>query len=380
MIKTFKFRLYPNQSQQQKLQWTLSMCRNLYNAALEERITAYRMTRRSPSCYDQIKELPGLKKEIMSYKRVFSQVLQNVLKRLDLAYGAFFRRIRRGEKPGFPRFQGYYRYDSLTYPQGGFKVTEKRIFLSKIGHIKIRGYRPIHGKIKTCTVRREANRWFVCLSCEIEPELLPQNDPPISVGIDLGIKQYAVFSNGSVINKPSFTKKSEASIAFHNQQLALKQRGSQRRYGAKIALQKAHLKVKNQRKDFLHKLSHQIISSYDIIVMEKLNPSRMLSEIASINKATLDASWSTLLEMIAYKAEYAGRQLILVDPAYTSQTCSCCNSILKEPLQLKDRVFKCPDCLTELDRDLNAARNILRAGVQPASDRSEDASLREPAI
>ena len=364
MKKTFKLRIYPNQSQQQKLCWTLDKCRILYNAALEERIIAYRMTGLSPSCYSQINELPDLKRAITSYKRVFSQVLQDVLKRLDLAYQAFFRRIKHGEKPGFPRFQGYSRYDSFTYTQGGFKVTEKKIFLSKIGHVKIHGYRPINGKIKTCTVRREADHWFICLSCEVEPEHLPQNNPPIAVGIDLGIKQYAVFSDGSVIDKPSFTKKNEALIAFFNQQLALKQRGSKRRYRAKVTLQKAHLKVKNQRNDFLHKLSRRIVNSYDVIVMEKLTPSTILAKITNINKATLDASWSTLIQYVAYKAEYAGRQLILIDPKNTSQTCSSCYSILKEPLQLKDRVFKCPNCYLELDRDFNAACNILRAGAQ----------------
>jgi len=380
MIKTIKMRLYPNQVQQQKLCWTLNMCRNIYNAALEERITAYKMIGRSPSCFDQINELPDLKKAIPSYKKVFSQVLQDALKRLNLSYQAFFRRIKHGGKPGFPRFQGYHRYDSFTYPQDGFKLSNKKIFLSKIGHIKLRGYRPINGKIKTCTIKREADRWFVCLTCDMENEHLPQNDPPISIGIDLGLKQYAVFSDGTVVDNPRLTKQNEAKIAFLNQSLACKQRGSNRRKRAVVTLQRAHDKLKNQRRDFLHKLSRQIVSSYDVVVAEKLTLSTMLSKISNVNKSMLDASWSTLLEMIAYKAEYAGRRFILVDPKNTSQTCSNCQTLLKIPLQLKNRTFHCPNCGLEIDRDLNAARNILLAGVQSAPEYNEGANLHIAAL
>lgn len=156
MRKTYKFKLYPNEGQLFKLRWTLNKCRFLYNCALEERITAYgSQSKTSLSCYDQIIELPELKKEIISYKKVYAQVLQDVLNRLNNAYRAFFRRVKNGEAPGFPRFQGYSRYNSFTYPQDGFRINGKKLFLSKIGHIKIKQNRPIEGKIKTCTIRHK---------------------------------------------------------------------------------------------------------------------------------------------------------------------------------------------------------------------------------
>src|SRR5215813_4561060 len=164
--KALKYRLYPTRQQEQSLFWTLTRCRELYNAALQERRDAYRMAGISIRCYDQINQLPAIKQERPEYAGIHSQVLQDVLRRVDKAFQGFFRRVKLGQKPGYPRFQGRNRYDSFTYPQTGFALAGKRLTLSKLGDITVRLHRPMVGQVKTCTIKRDADQWFVCFSCE----------------------------------------------------------------------------------------------------------------------------------------------------------------------------------------------------------------------
>ena len=216
MRKTFKYRLYPNKQTEQKLYWTLTRCRELYNAALSERKDAYKYAGKSISYYDQQNDLPEIKAEIREeYQDIAAHVLQDVLRRLNNAFDNFFRRCKNGENPGYPRFQGRNRYDSFTYPDGaGWKLTVEEqgkklqgtLSLSKIGQAKVTLHRPLEGKIKTVTIKREVDQWFVTFSCEVEaPEKLPLSYEDI--GIDLGVTHLATLSNGEIIEHPATTAK-----------------------------------------------------------------------------------------------------------------------------------------------------------------------------
>src|SRR5260221_7475903 len=200
--KTFKFRLYPTAAQETALRATLETCRGLYNSLLHERKHDYEENGKSPSCGEQQKHLPVWKQTHPELEAVFSQVLQNVAVRVDLAFEAFFRRVEAGQEPGYPRFKGRGQYDSLTYPQLGFKIGEQAVYLSKIGTVKAVLHRAITGQVKTCTVRRQGEKWFVCFCVEIEPEPLP--DSTEQVGIDVGLLGFATRANGEFIASPRF--------------------------------------------------------------------------------------------------------------------------------------------------------------------------------
>lgn len=212
MKKAFKYRLYPTRKLEEKLFWTLARCRELYNAALSERRDSYKATGRGVTYYQQKRDLPEIKDHIREeYQQIHSQILQDVLGRLDKAFKAFFRRISKGEKPGYPRFQGRLRYTSFTYPQGGYTLSGKHIILSKIGTIKIKLHRPIEGIIKTCSIKYEAGQWYAIFSCEVEkPEPLPVSDS--EVGIDLGVTHFAALSNGTFIESPRYFRRAQVAL------------------------------------------------------------------------------------------------------------------------------------------------------------------------
>src|SRR6266700_77631 len=200
--KAFKYRLYPTKQQEQALLKTLALCRELYNAALEERREAYKLQKKTINYYDQANQLPEIKELRPEYNDIHSQVLQDVLRRVKKAMDNFFRRVKQGEKPGYPRFKSYNRFDSFTYPQSGFSLThDSRVCLSKIGSIKVKLHHPIEGKVKICTIKYEAGQWFVIFSCEYEqPEPLPVVESEI--GIDLGVTHFAALSDGTFIDNP----------------------------------------------------------------------------------------------------------------------------------------------------------------------------------
>ncbi len=376
-MKAFKFRLYPTHKQAETLQWTLDRTRELYNAALQERRDAYRMAGKSISYYEQKRDLPEIKAEIRpEYQDIHSQVLQDVLLRVKKAFDAFFRRVKAGETPGYPRFQGRDRYDSFTYPQGGYSLTaDNRVCLSKIGSIKVRLHREGQGTIKTCTIKREGECWYVVFACEVEAEPLPVSDE--SVGIDLGLLHFATLSTGKTIENPRFFRKGEKKLEKLQQALSKKKRGSHRRKKAVQRVAKAHRKVRNQRADFLHKESRGLVNQYGLIVFEELQPVNMSkrakpkqdengnylpnggSAKSGLNKSIQDAGWTMFVSMCTYKAANAGREVLTVNPRYTSQVCSGCGTVKKKTLE--ERWHSC-ECGTELDRDHNAAINILRLG------------------
>ncbi len=386
MQKAFKYRLYPNKATEKKLYFVLNHCRELYNAALSERKDAYQLHQRTVvhvnpetggvvaammvanqrvktiTYTQQQNDLPEIKHELRpEYEEIAAHVLQDVLRRLDKAFNSF------------------------TYPDGaGWKLTVESqgkklkgtLHLTKIGEIKVKLHRPIEGKIKTATIKREVDQWYVTFSCEVpEPEKLPIAYE--DVGIDLGVTHLATLSNGEKIEHPRYYRRAQKMLERRQQTLSRKKKGSHRRERAKRLIGKAHRKICKQRRDFLHKQSKKIVGRYQVIVFEDLQVSNLVKRPKTkqdedgtylpngaaakggLNKSILDAGWGTFVAMCSIKAVYAGRTLIKVNPHYTSQVCSGCGQVKKK--DLSERWHSC-ECGAELDRDINAAINILRLG------------------
>jgi putative transposase len=242
--QAYKFRLYPTKKQAHALQWSLDRARELYNAALQERRDAYRLAGKSITYYDQANQLPEIKQIREEYQDIHSQVLQDVLRKADKAFKAFFARCKRGDTPGFPRYKGKGHFESFTYPQSGFSLThDNRVCLSKRGSIKVKLHREIKGAIKTCTIKREGEHWYVVFACEVEQE--PFEESAEGVGIDLGLLHFATLSDGSTIENPRYSRKAEKKLQNHQQSLSRKKRGSHRRRKTVKLVAQAHRKVRN---------------------------------------------------------------------------------------------------------------------------------------
>ena len=290
--------------------------------------------------------------------------------RVELAFKAFFRRVKSGETPGYPRFKGRGRYDSITYPQSGFGVDSGKLHLSKIGDIKIKLHRPIEGKIKTCTIRRmPTGKWFACFSVDMGEVVLPSWKGGSIVGIDVGLESFATLSNGEKIANPRFFREEESELARVQRKLSKAPKGTPERKKALKVVQRIHERIANRRTDFANKVSCQLVDRYGVIVFEDLNIKGMMQN-HRLSKSIGDVAWNILVKATESKAAYAGSKVVLVDPKYTSQMCSRCGLIVKKGLS--ERVHRCPECGLTMDRDLNAAINILRLGMQSLrkSDRS----------
>lgn len=364
MDKAFKYQIYPSKKQTKLFNHVLEECRWLYNCFLEQRKTSWETERKSISCMDQCYSIVQLKKDRSSLKTAPAQVLQEIAFRIEKTYHAFFRRVRKGEKPGYPRFKGKHRYDSFSYPQPGFKIIpEKKVVkLSKIGEIKIKYHRPIEGIIKTCTIKKApTGKWFATFSCKVEPKpLTPSNK---SIGIDMGLESFATFSNGTKIENPRFFKQEEQKLAKIQRKFSKQEKGTPKRTKLRKSIAHVYENISNKRLDFSHKLSREIINNFGIVSVENLSINEMRKNgFRCVNKSIGDAAWNIFLNFLSYKAEEADRKLIKVNPAYTSQTCSNCG--VRHKLELSNRVFHCPSCNFSLDRDRNAAINILTLGMQ----------------
>ena len=369
--KAYKYRIYPTKKQQRALNETLDECRWLYNHLLEERKTLWETRHESTSLYRQIDSFRDLKEERPSLKIAHSQVLQNVAVRIELAFKAFFRRVKNGEDPGYPRFRGKFRYDSFTYPQWekSCKIEGDRIYLPKIGHVKIILHRNFQGTPKTCTVRRtRTGKWFVTIACEIEPQPLPVIDTRI--GIDVGLESFATFHTGEKIENPRFFRKEEQELAKAQRKFDKTDKGTKERQQRRRVVARVHERVANKRYNFIHQHSHRIINQFQIVAVEDLQVNRMVHNHC-LAKGIHDAAWSQFFHALTYKAEYAGRQCIKVNPAYTSQDCSNCGH--RESKKLSERTHSCSCCGLVLDRDHNAAINILRLGLQSVGIKSVEA-------
>lgn len=357
--KSFQFRLRPTKKQSRLLQEQLDECRWLYNEALSQRKLSFEELNISLSKYQQAMMLPFLKEERATLNNVHSQVLQNVLERLDKAFQFFFDRCKRGETPGFPRFRGEHRYNSFCYPQSGFAMHEKEISLSKIGKVRINMHREIAGVIKTCTLKKNVTgAWDVCLSCEVD--VSPLEAKQESVGIDVGLESFATLTNGQKIQNPRFFKQQEKKLAKAQAKLSKCAKGTKERKKAGKVVAKIHEKIKNQRKDFCHKEAKKIVDQYQYICMEDLNIKNMMQK-SPYAKAIADVSWHQFRQILTYKAEEAGRKIGFVNPAYTSRECSQCGNL--EEMKLSTRTFKCSRCEYKEDRDVNASLNILALGL-----------------
>ena len=350
MKKTYQFRIYPNKNHEVILNRTLGTCRYLYNNALAERKKQAELNRLRKSFdvfpwgkpewinkYDQMLDLTATKTEYQ--KEVYGQVLQDVLKRVDRSFKNFFNGF------GYPRFQGRNRYNSFTYPQSGFSIKDGKLNLSKIGNIKIILHRSIEGIIKTCTIKKDIDQWYVSFSCEIEEPI------PIEVktktGIDVGLIDLITLSNGEQIKPPKFLRESEDKLTQEQKRLSRKRKGSGKRNKQRVIVSKVHRKIRNQRKDFAHKLSINLVDTYDLIKFEDLQIKNMVQN-HHLAKSISDAGWYQLMQFTKSKAECAGKIVEFVNPAGTSQTCICG---FRVPKDLSVRVHSCPSCGLVMGRD-----------------------------
>lgn len=359
---TYKFRIYPTKHQERLLSQNLEECRWLYNYFLEQRKTSYESDGKSLSLYDQIKQLPSIKNNKPSLKCVYSNVLQNVPVRIDLAFQAFFRRAKNKENPGYPRFRGKDRYDSICYPQygNGCKVTGNILHLSKIGDVYVVKHREIEGVPKNITVKKSStDKWYITIVCDnYEPEPLPKIDN--SIGIDVGLESFATYSDGTKIINPRFFRKEEKELAKVQRKLSKQSNGSKERAKTRKAVSKIHERIKNKRNNFCHQLSRKIVNEFNTICVEDLNINNML-KTHCLAKSISDAGWRQFVQFLIYKAEYADRQVVQINPAYTSQDCSQCGYRVSK--KLGDRMHNCPNCGLSIDRDVNASLNVLRIGT-----------------
>ncbi len=352
---TYKFHLYPTETQNRIMEETLETCRRLYNAMLADRIE------NRTGFYEQKKVLVGLKRSDKHLKSIHSQVLQDVVLRLDKAYQAFFAGLSR-----YPKFRRKGRYNSLTYPQSGFNLEGDRIKLSMIGKVKVRLHRQVVGVTKRVTIIRDVDQWFVALL--VEETSVEKQSGDGKVGIDVGVSNLVALSDGMLIDNPRFLNHSVERIKSIQRQLSRKKRGSKNRGKTKLSLAKLWRKVRRQRDDFGHKLSDKLTKENQIIVFENLRIGNLVKN-HSLASAIMDSAWGKLRQLTAFKAERRGGRVILVNPDGTSQKCSGCEGVVQKALN--ERTHSCSNCGLVLDRDVNAARNILKVGLEQARVEAE---------
>jgi putative transposase len=373
MKTAYKFRMYPNKQQEASLDLTLDTCRHLYNTALADRKNAYELEGISRRYEDQAAMLTAEKKD-GNFKSVFSQVLQDVLRRLDKSFKAFFMRLKAGEKPGYPRFKGEGWYKSFTYPQVGFKLEGSKLTLSKIGSIRIFKHRKVEGKIKTCTIKKDnLGHWYATLVSEIED--VSPIEPKTAIGVDLGLKSLVALSTGETIEYPRYYIQSENKLAIAQRNFSRKKKGSANRRKAKAKVAKLHQKIQTHRDEFLHQVSRKLVDSPDLIVFENLNILGMLKN-HHLAKHIQDHAWGKLIQFTESKAAKAGKVVELVDARYTSQKCSKCGTMV--PKTPADRIHLCPKCGLEMDRDINASLNIRTLGLRGRAYQDPTHTLSKP--
>ena len=359
MRKTMKYRLYPTRHQQRVLDETLDSCRQVYNQTLAHRKEAWEQRQDTLSLYETNAMLTQWKQEHPALATVHSQVLQNAQERVDLAYKAFFRRVKAGDTPGFPRFRGPGRYDSFTFKQSGFRVEDALVSLSKIGSIRLVLHRPIEGTIKTVTVRRTpTGKWYVCFSVDVEPLTLPAC--ALAIGVDVGLTHFATLSTGGHLGNPRFFRTDEHALAKAQRRLAKASKGTPTRRKCRKVVAHIHERIANRRYDFCHQTARRMVNTYGLLAFEALQIPNMMQNHC-LAKSIADVAWGQFIRIVSDKAACAGRMAIQVPPAYTSQDCSRCG--YRVPKKLSERMHQCPVCTLSMDRDQNAALNILRCGL-----------------
>ena len=357
MLKSYKYRLYPTRKQRESLTVQLEGHRLLYNIALAERKEFYEKESKGMTYSSQATRLlPEIKKGNDSISACNYSSLQQTLRRLDKSFKAFFRRIKSGEKPGYPRFKSKDRFNTISYAVlgDGCQIKNGMLYIQNAGYIKVKWHREITGNIKTLSVTKRNDRWYVSFAAQSKPKPLPETGKQI--GIDLGLEKLAMFSDGNGYEPDKFFRKSEEKLKKAQQRVARRKKGSARRRKARTLVAKIHEKIANQRLDSYHKKAKELVENYDGFVVENLNIKGMVKN-KHLSKSIHDAAWSMFLSILKFKAESAGREFIKVNPRNTSQICSDCGHAVKKSLNV--RVHKCPYCGLVLDRDVNAAINIM---------------------
>lgn len=370
MRRTYKYRLYPNCAQAKALDFLLWQGRNLYNAALEQRIKTYQETGKGISYPAQWAHFRGQRNtnpETLGTLNATS--VQQMLRRLDKSFAAFFRRLKAGEKPGFPRFKGRNRFHSLEYRYGdGCKLRmdgkgRALFYVQNVGEIKVKYHRPIPdlSEIKHVILKRSLDEWYVCLSLEIpDPEPVIHDGP--AVGVDVGLKSLLALSDGTTVDNPRWMRGSLRKLRVAQRRLSRRKKGSHRRRKAAGQVARLHERITNQRRDFWHKTTRRLVDTYGLIAVEGLTLN-FLMQNRHLSLSAHDAGLGEFRQLLDYKAENAGSQVVIVNPRNTSQVCSGCGEVV--PKELKIRIHACPACGLVEDRDVNAARNILRLALIP---------------
>ena len=346
-MRAFKFRMYPSKAIQKKMQTHLWLSKQLWNEMLAFTKELY--------AHHAVFPTKRSLREIVKGTGLHSQVAQELVDRLSDAVERKITMKKQGIKAGFPRFKSIDQMKSLVYPQSGFTLHDKKLFISPFGEINIKKHREMNGTIKTLTIKREASgKWFAIFAVEELPST-PMENNGAAVGIDFGLKNLATFSDGTTIKNPRHILEYEEKLISLQKRLSKKKKGSSNRKRIKQKLARAYEKLKNSRSDFLHKLSNQLVHSHSLIALEDLSIQHMVQE--KFGKSIHDVAWNSFTHMLCYKAPSAGCKVVLVNPRNTTKACSQCGSLSEK--KLSDRIHACPFCGLTMDRDINAAINIL---------------------